>query len=200
MMRVYLVRHGQTHANAQKRFAGHWDVALTEKGEAQAAEVAEKLKDVCFAKAVSSDLQRARITAETILKNQPELALAINPEFREMNFGSWEEKTFVEIGEAEPLLLKQWFDDYKAFEVPQGESVQALYNRVVAAYEAYIADGDKEAHVNYLIVAHGGVIQSLLSYLCYGDLSGYWRFKIDNCKVNCIEYVMGMPIVRAINQ
>jgi broad specificity phosphatase PhoE len=187
MMRVYLIRHGQTHANAQKRFAGHWDVALTEKGEAQAAAVAEKLKDVNFTKAVASDLQRARITAETILKHQPELPLAINPEFREMNFGSWEEKTFVEIAEAEPVLLKQWFDDYKAFEVPQGESVQALYNRVVAAYEAYIADGDKEA-------------QSLLSYLCYGDLSGYWRFKIDNCKINCIEYVMGMPIVRAINQ
>lgn len=198
-MKVYLVRHGETHANAQKRFAGHWDINLTDKGIGQAHEAAEKLKDVSFLRVTSSDLQRARITAETILKYH-EAALEINPDFREMNFGIWEEKTFAEIGEKDPVLLQKWFDDFKNFGVPEGESVQMLYDRVVAAYEKLVEGIDTDADVNVLIVAHGGVIQCLMSYFCFGDLSGYWKFRIDNCAVNCIEYAMGMPVVKAVNQ
>ena len=198
-MKVYLIRHGETFANAQKRFAGHWDVELTERGLAQAENVSLKLKDINFKKATCSDLQRARITAETIMKHH-DLALDVNPNFREMNFGTWEEKTFKEIGEKDPVLLQSWFDDFKNFEVPEGESVQILYGRVIKAYEALVEGMDFEGHDNVLIVAHGGVIQCLMSYFVFGDLSGYWTFRIDNCTVNCIEYAMGMPVVKAVNQ
>ena len=199
-MKIYLIRHGETHANANKRFAGHWDVDLTEKGKSQAQRVAEKLKACTFEKVSVSDLKRAKETAEAILVHHKSITPVFTSLLREMNFGRWEQKTFAEIKENEEPLLKQWFADFQHFMVPEGESVLSLYERVVAVYEEMIAGVDTESDTNYLIVAHGGVIQCLLSYFCYGDVSGYWRFRIDNCKVNCIEYSMGMPVVQAINQ
>jgi len=199
-MKVYFVRHGETYANASKCFAGHWDVDLTDKGKIQACDVAEKLKTHVFEKIYVSDLKRAKETAEAILVHHQDITPVVTPALREMNFGRWEHKSFSEIKKNEGALLKKWFADFQHFKVPEGESVLELYTRVVAAYEEMIAGADTESDTHFLVVAHGGVIQCLLSYLCFGDVSGYWRFRIDNCKVNYIEYAMGMPVVQGINQ
>ncbi len=69
-MKIYLVRHGETDWNNEKRLQGWADISLNAKGVKEAEEVAEKLKNVHFDDAFCSDLERAEVTAETILKGR----------------------------------------------------------------------------------------------------------------------------------
>ncbi len=195
-MNVYLVRHGQTYANAEQKFAGIWDVSLNEIGEAQARRASEKLNAVTFDKIYASDLKRAFNTAEAIANGAD---IEPTPAFRELNFGNWEKKTIAEIKAMDQDGFFEWVKAYETFNAHGGESVTELYERVSAAYDAIVAAHGEDSDKNVLIVAHGGVIQALMSHICYGNISGYWRFRIDNCGINRVEYVMGYPVVRQIN-
>ncbi len=198
-MIIYLIRHGETTANVDKQFAGITDVELTEKGVGQAILAGEKLKDIQFDAFYSSNLKRAHETAKMIAKHQSAELIPLEA-LQEMNFGIWEGKKMSEIQAEHGELLNQWFVDFETFIVPEGESVKEMFKRVTTAYKTIIEPFSLDSDKCIAIVAHGGVIQSLLSYLCFGDNTGYWKFKIDNCGVNKIEYVMGYPVIQAINQ
>lgn len=198
-MTIYFIRHGQTHANAQKKFAGVWDVELNEVGIQQAIAVGEKLKHLNINAIYASPLKRAHDTAIQIAGHHNMEPILVD-DLMEMNFGIWEGKDFIEIKKEDPERLDQWFKDFDNFKVPEGESVTEMFTRTSEAFEKIIGNLDKNSKENIVIVAHGGVIQALLSYLCYGNTSGYWRFGVDNCGINKVEYVMGFPVIKAINQ
>lgn len=197
-MNIYLVRHGQTFANAEKKFAGIWDVSLNEIGINQAKSASEKLKHIKFDKIFASDLKRAFNTACYIAAPH-NMEVVPTPAFREINFGKWEGKTYEEIKALDENGMEKWIADYQSFNAHGGESVADVYNRTSKAFDEIVNAYDKDADVNVLIVAHGGVIQTLLTHICYGDLSGYWRFGIDNCGVNRVEYVMGYAVIKSLN-
>ena len=88
-MKIYLVRHGETDWNNEKRLQGWADISLNAKGVKEAEEVAEKLKDVHFDDAFCSDLERAEVTAETILKGR-DMEVQMDPRLRELGFGPHE--------------------------------------------------------------------------------------------------------------
>lgn len=198
-MNVYLIRHGQTHGNVNRQFAGSWDVDLTETGALQAKRVGERLKDSGFKAIYSSDLIRARRTAEAIAAHHG-LVPQVMKGLREMDFGLWEQRTIMDIQKTDGEKLNAWLQNFRSFRAPEGESVDELVERTVAAYTSILEGYDRDSDDAICIVAHGGVIQALLSYICYGDATGYWRFGIDNCGINRIEYVMGYPVIKAINQ
>lgn len=198
-MHVYLIRHGQTTANAEHIFAGVLDVDLTPTGIEQAEDARDKLKSIEFDAVYVSTLKRAVRTAEIIFKEH-QVPIYPTSAFQEMNFGIWEGKTIETIRQGDGDLFNQWILDYESFKVPEGESVKELFERVTNAYNDIIRQYDVDSKVNVAIVAHGGVIQALLSYICYGNNSGYWRFKVDNCGINKIEFVMKYPVIQAINQ
>ena len=198
-MKIYLIRHGETTANVEKKFAGVWNVDLTDKGIAQAVLTSEKLKDIQFDEVYCSSLKRAMDTADIIVKHQAKKPVVMDA-LMEMNFGIWEGKSFGEIKASAPDLLDQWFKDFEHFVVPEGESVKEMFERVTKAYKGIIEPYSPDDDVKICIVAHGGVIQALLSYFCFGDNSGYWKFRVENCGINRIEYVMGYPVIQAINQ
>lgn len=198
-MKIYLIRHGETTANDEKRFAGVLNVNLTEKGVGQAVLTGEKLKEIAFDAIYSSDLIRAQETARLISTHQA-VSPVILPSLREMNFGIWEGLKMAEIKEKDGELINQWFVDFEHFVVPEGESVKEMFERVTEAYNKIIAPYSKDDDIKIAIVAHGGVIQALMSYLCFGDNTGYWKFRIENCGIAIVEYVMGYPVIRALNQ
>src|ERR1700744_997778 len=95
-MELICVRHGRTAWNASRRFQGKTDIPLDDEGRSQARALAAHLRDEHFDVALSSDLVRARTTAETILGDRG-LPLELTPAFREMQFGLWEGLTWDEI-------------------------------------------------------------------------------------------------------
>ena len=132
MTRIIMVRHGQSIANAQGRFAGHSDFDLTDLGRQQAecAAVYMRRKGIIPDAIYSSDLKRAHNTALPISK---EFGLPINDtkHLREIFAGSWESMTVDEISEKYRDAFLTWKTDFSNARCTDGESVCELYDRIV---------------------------------------------------------------------
>jgi broad specificity phosphatase PhoE len=153
MVDIWLVRHGQTDWNLTGRWQGQAPEApgLNDAGCRQALAVQDQLKDLHFSAIYSSDLLRARQTAELIAEP---LGLTVNlePRLREMNLGAWEGMLFNEIEAQYPQDLAARARDPFHTRATQGESPLDVTERVMATVnEIAIKHQDEPV----LIVSHG---------------------------------------------
>jgi len=161
-MELICVRHGRTAWNADRRFQGQTDVPLDDEGLAQARALAMHLRGERFDHTYTSDLIRARNTAEAIVSGR-EGALHALPELREMHFGEWEGLTWDEIVARWPEL------DVKNEKIPMfytaegGESWDALSERVEAALRRIASTMKPDDRT--LIVCHAGVLHAIVRVL-----------------------------------
>ena len=150
----YFVRHGESEANAARRFAGQSDSPLTARGRRQAEAVADELAKVRFDRVVSSDLSRTRDTAEVIARRQG-IPVETVPDLREIDVGEQTGKEFDEIAG-----LPQWRDD--AFVAwPGGESLEHVLARSLGAIDRLARENPGRT---ICVVGHGGVNRILLSH------------------------------------
>jgi broad specificity phosphatase PhoE len=155
---IYLFRHGEVVLAETRRFIGHLDVPLSERGERQSVAQALRVASVKLSALFTSDLIRARRTGELI--GAPHgLAPAIVPDLREMAMGRWEGLTAAEIQRREPDKFAEWMASVGAFPFPEGESVPDLEARAWPAFEALAAAHTGQA---IAIVAHGGTNRALI--------------------------------------
>jgi len=179
---VYLVRHGQSEWNVKWLMQGKTSgVPLTKAGIAQARALADKLAPVRLAAIFSSDLLRARQTAQ-IVAFRRQLPVMTTPALRERSFGLFEGKTLEEYEQKRKLVLNRFHalpDRAKfAFEFPhQIESLGKTIDRIMV----WLNDvGRQFAGKNVLAVAHGGVLRLLLIYLNFGSYRQLPPFSIAN--------------------
>lgn len=149
---IYLVRHGSVVGAETRRFIGHLDVPLSPRGEREAAALARRLSTVKLAAAYSSDLSRARRTAEILTGPHRLEAVAVSA-LREFAMGRWEGLTAAEIRALDPAAFDAWMADVGRFQFPGGESLGDVAARVWPALEAIEA---RHAGGAVLVVAHGG--------------------------------------------
>ena len=151
---IYFVRHGESEANAARRFAGRTDSPLTERGREQANAVAEALAKVHFDRIVSSPLSRCRDTALAIARRQ-QLPVDLERDLVEIDVG---EKTGLPFDEVRGL--PEWSDDgFVAW--PRGESLDQVLER---AHRVITRIAAENAGQRVLIVGHGGVTRILMSH------------------------------------
>ncbi len=131
MTKFILIRHGQSMGNLHRRFLGHTDLPLTDKGRAQAAAVAEYLKDEQIDAIYSSDLMRAYQTAEPVAASHG-LTITTDTDLREIFAGEWEDDTFVHIHEVWGREFTIFRSDIGHSCPPNGESALAVGERVYA--------------------------------------------------------------------
>lgn len=130
MTNIYLIRHGQSEGNLKRRFLGHTDLDLTELGHAQAEKTAEYLKDIEVDVIYASDLKRAYNTGlHTAEKKGKEIVKS--PLLREIWAGDWENQTFDIIETVYGKDYSVWRTDTGHACCTNGESVAALYERIV---------------------------------------------------------------------
>lgn len=183
---VVLGRHGQTNDNLEPmRFQGFVDTPLNETGRAQARELAQRLADGDFdglgprlRTLWSSDLSRARETAETVgaaLGLEP----VLDPRLREASRGRWEGYTFEEIEQAEPELYAEWQNEPATWRFPEGESLLEQQQRVTASLTELHATGELPA----LAVCHGGSIRVMLCAADPRGLAAFHEFDVPNVAV-----------------
>jgi broad specificity phosphatase PhoE len=155
---IYLFRHGEVVLAETRRFIGHLDVPLSERGERQSVAQALRLAPVKLGALFTSDLIRARRTGELI--GAPHgLTPATVPELREMAMGRWEGLTAAEIQRREPEKFAEWMANVGEFPFPEGESVPDLEARAWPAFESLAAAYMGQA---IAIVAHGGTNRALI--------------------------------------
>ncbi len=170
---IYLVRHGQTEWNVERRFQGQLDVPLSEVGEQQAEALADWLgrQPVQFGALYSSDLERAQQTAQPIGKRLglvPELVPAI----REIHVGEWQGLLSAEVEQRYPEQLAQW--RAHRFKVPGGESIHEVQQRLALWYAEATAAHRGQAIV---VVTHGMALTALLAALNKWDLTNLEQLK-----------------------
>lgn len=131
MNEIYLIRHGETEWNAQGRFQGILDSALTDTGVRQAEAIGKRLAglDLSFDAFVSSPLGRTRQTAAIIAGSANLPAAQCDDRLAEVSLGSWDGLTHIDIDAQWPGLLDgstpfDWF-----FRSPDGESYEAAFQR-----------------------------------------------------------------------
>jgi len=150
----YFVRHGESEANAARRFAGRSDSPLTAKGRRQADAVADELETVPFDRVVSSDLSRTRDTAEVIAKRHG-VPVEVVPALREIDVGEHTGKPFDEVAG-----LPEWRDD--GFVTwPGGETLEQVLSRTLGAIDRLARENPGKT---ICVVGHGGVNRILLSH------------------------------------
>jgi broad specificity phosphatase PhoE len=168
---LLLARHGETDWNRARRWQGHADRPLTERGRAQAEELAERLADVTLDAVYSSDLRRARETAEAVARAQ-ELGVVQLPELREVDVGSWEGLTRAEAETRFPDGFRRWLAGGTGWD--DGESYGEMSARVLDA-----VDGIAREHEcgRVLIVSHGGPIRAIHGAALGMDVGAYRRVR-----------------------
>jgi len=171
----YLVRHGESEANAARRFAGQSDSPLTARGRRQAETVAKELAKVKFDKVVSSDLSRTRDTAEIIARAQG-VPVEIVPELREIDVGDRTGQTFDEVAG-----LPEWKENgFVAW--PGGETLDQVLARTLAAIDRLAGENPGRT---ILVVGHGGVNRILLSHFL-GILPRLERTPATNTSISVV--------------
>ncbi len=182
-MRLIVVRHGETLYNVQSRFTGQSDIPLSALGERQAAALGKRLAAEPLAAIATSDLQRARVTAQAIARYH-ELPVQEDADLREIAFGAWEGATYDEIMARDADLVQRWLADPTIYAPPGGETVIQLRDRVAPALERWRT---RYPEATILWAVHGGVIEVLLCHLQGVDLKLRWQFRHENASITEID-------------
>jgi broad specificity phosphatase PhoE len=151
MTRLCLIRHGQTDWNLEGRYQGQSDVSLNQTGLIQAQSLAEQLKGQTFAAIYSSDLMRARQTAEPVAKKFG-ITIQFEPRLREINQGMWEGVLVEDIKARYAELWSQRTIDPESFRPPGGETIGEVATRIYAALDDISLRFPAE---RVLVVSHG---------------------------------------------
>jgi phosphoserine phosphatase len=201
--RLLLVRHGETDWNKESRFQGIRDIPLNDNGRSQGRKASAFLQDIPIDFAVSSSMLRPKETAEIILEQHDGVPLTTTPELIEICHGLWEGMLEAEIQAEYPELLQQWKDKPETVQMPEGENLQQVWDRGVAAWNKIVADySDTDTPKTVLVVAHDAINKVILCYLLGLKPDNFWNIKQGNCAVSVIDYLQGAagkPVTQAIN-
>jgi 2,3-bisphosphoglycerate-dependent phosphoglycerate mutase len=183
--RICLVRHGETAWNADRRLQGHTDIPLNDTGFAQARATAASLAGERFDAAYSSDLTRARQTADAIAARCG-LTPALDPALRERHYGGFQALTYNEARTRFPGDYQRFESRDPDFVFPEGgESLRNFASRIRTTLER-IAGSHQGGTV--LVVTHGGVLDIAHRLATGKPLDAARDFTIPNAALNWISH------------
>lgn len=193
MLKLYLVRHGETEWNREKRYLGHANMDLNGQGKVEAEKLRSALGQVEFRACYASDLVRTQKTAEIIVDKKT--LVQGEPALRELNFGNWEGLTYGEITKRYPEELELWVDSQGRTSSFGGEDLGDLEVRVSMWLNTLLSTrptGD------VLIVSHGGPLRVLLCLLLGISTGKHWQFTIETGGLAVVEIHDGQGILQAL--
>jgi len=175
MRRMFWVRHGPTHVRAM---VGWGDPPADLSDEAGLERLHRHLPET--AKIISSDLQRARATADVIENGRARLPH--DPDLREINFGDWDMQLFDDIEDQERLLA--FWDSPGDVRAPNGETWNEVFRRVSTATDRLL---DNHPDEDLIIVAHFGAILTQVQRTLKIPAFDTFSNRIDNLSVTEIH-------------
>lgn len=170
---IYIVRHGQSTWNCERRWTGHADPSLTAKGREQAKNACADFAAHDFQYVTSSELSRARETASIISEELNIELLEPVMDLNEIFSGDISGLTVFEIEEKYPGLMDQWRSG-RLIDIPGGETWEAFGDRIFRGLNFL-----NKLSGNILVIAHGGVLRIIEERLGqpplkHRNLEGIW--------------------------
>jgi len=186
-MKLIAVRHGETEWNLQGREMGQLDSPLTLVGVQQAHALAQRLAQVPFEALYTSDLGRARHTAEVIAKVCSKPVVAMDS-LRERHMGIFQGLTPDEIHRTYPLERAAYEEQGADYIIPGGESANQRVARSVRAITdlALMHEGS-----TVVAVTHGGFLMGLFEHIVGLPPGNGWRFRRHNGSYSVFEFIGG---------
>jgi probable phosphoglycerate mutase len=178
--RICLIRHGETAWNAELRIQGHRDRPLNATGRAQARTLAGRLAERRFAALYSSDLKRARQTAQPLAVAQG-LPVRIEAALRERNFGCCEGRTREEIQAADAAVAEMLAARRPDDVIPGGESLRQHLDRVIACLSRLAR---QHAGQDIAVVTHGGSLDLVYRRVHELSMEQPRDFPLPNASIN----------------
>lgn len=192
VLRLFVLRHGETESSRERRFTGGRDVALTPAGQRQAEAAAAALTPLTLHAVYASPLERARTSAELVAKPHC-LPVHLDPRFAEMGFGAWEGLTPDEVAAD---LYTRWQATPHMVAVPGGEALTAVAARVTGGLAAIQA-----AHPDQTValVTHAIVVRLIVLNALGLMPDRLWSVDASAGGLTEIEYRPGWVTVHRMN-
>ena len=195
MLRIFLIRHGETEWNKQNRLQGNSDINLSPEGFHQAMMLAEHAPFQHVDAIYSSDLTRAVATAN-VLAERFDLDVKTMPELRETNFGDWEGRFISELAAESPRAFGKFFTDPERCHPPHGETFLESQARVMIGIREIIANHDDQ---NIIVVSHGSAIRLILGAALDMPIHKMWAIAQFNMALNILRVDDGEFTVELMN-
>ncbi|MEO6487864.1 MAG: histidine phosphatase family protein [Thermoanaerobaculia bacterium] len=173
---LILVRHGETLHNVAGIAQGSQDSELSERGRNQVRRLAQRIRSYAPDAIFSSPLGRALTTAEWIAEATA-LPITVLDDLREMNYGAWEGKSFLEVRSSDPESYRRWMGE-SAFPSPEGESHDDVLARMKRAFAVV------SAAKRPVVVAHATAIRIGATALLNAPISMAYNLAQDNASIN----------------
>lgn len=196
MTTVVLVRHGLTRLTGPVLAGWTPGLHLDERGEAQAAAVAERLRPLPLAAVVSSPLDRCLDTAGAVLAGR-DVSLQVDDRLGECRYGDWTGRPLKELAKDPLWKVVQTHPSAVVFPGPEGEALRDTQARAVAAVRHWNAELGPDA--TWLACSHGDVIKAIVADAMGLHLDQFQRIVIDPCSVSVIRYTELRPFVVRVN-
>jgi alpha-ribazole phosphatase len=191
--RLVLLRHAQIDRQHVGQLIGATDVSLDPIAEANLRAMAGRVMRWAPQACYCSPKQRCRQTATAVA---PGLLQHIDDDLREIDFGDWETRVFADIVANESMLLDRWAAFDLDFAFPGGERVGDFLHRVHAAADRLI----HAAAETLLVVAHGGVIRTMICHLLGLEPKHYVAFHVPYATTAVVDLFDGRGVLEALEQ
>ena len=180
--RFIMVRHGESHWNREGRIQGHLDSPLNQEGIAQAQALAGRLSEIAFDALVSSDLGRARATADCVARRTGHTVVT-DARLRERHYGIFQGLTRSEAQRIHPEVYFRYHDgdDCAHYVLPGGESMAECFARNLECLQDLAV---RHAGGVVVVVTHGGVLDGLYRHVMGLPHAGSRAFTIVNASLN----------------
>jgi len=187
-MNIFLVRHGESEANAAGRLQGRLDVPLSERGQAQARQLGAWLAErrIRWDVVYSSPLLRARQTADIVREAVGGPEVRVEADLAEVSVGRLEGLGREEIVAKHPDFLKRSITDLADFSAYGGESYDELQTRIGGLRQRFI-ERHRESADSILVVAHGGVNFQLIKAMICEPVPRVCIVRMGNCSATRIR-------------
>ena len=185
-MELYIVRHGKTYWNEQRKIQGWADIDLTEEGREVAVLSAEGMKDIHFDAIYSSPLKRANETAH-ILRGERNLPVIVDERIKEIGFGVLEGADFLKIRGDKTSKFATFFEAPELYETPEGgESFEMITERAGEFMKEIVEKHKNDERV--MIVAHGAVNKAMMRFIRKNEIKDFWKGALQkNCGVTIVN-------------
>ena len=189
---ILLIRHGETAWNAVRRLQGHIDIPLNAEGERQAGALARALAAEPVDVIVSSDLQRARQTAQAVADHYDGATVHTDANLRERCYGVFEGMLYTEVEQQYPADFALWQARDIDAVMPPGERVAESFRQFYARAIAAIGEwAERHPGKTIAIVAHGGVLECAYREAVGMQLDSPRDFQVKNASINRFTFSDG---------
>jgi len=185
MTQIILARHGNTPWNKDKIFRGSKDIPLDDQGREEARALGEWLKEETIHAAYTSPLSRSRDTARAITRHH-DLPVIDLPGLADLSYGDWEGMPLKEVKVKYADLYRQWETAPHTVTFPNGESLEILRTRALAAVDEV---AQRHPDQTVLLVGHRAVNKVIIAGLIGLDNSHFWRIAQDTTCLNRFHLV-----------